>query len=487
MAGAKGDIEAVKEWLATEVRLDRYADKLESNGFTTLELCCAINEDDLDKMQIVLPYHRRRFLTYAEKLKGRLGLAITNGEDGVSSNTELTSHGSETGNEQPGLLIDFDSEEHFSGSSLPSEDINSADVRVPTLPPKKKKSSVKLPPPIPPRADLEEVEPSGKKSQAEGTHAEDLNKVLLPEKPAVQPQQQEQQRQQPQEQQQQPEIPTKRAPVKPPRRPITKQSSENVPEIIPKTDTQTAVQEQHAISSSSTESDNTAVLVDLSEEREALAQANSTSANLELCKPEGSDANKIPSGEEVNEERTMPQIEPKRPAPKARERGPSTKPIPKPRNRMKSEDGVLVSNLLHKDNTASDSKGDFSTIEKRTQSFSSPGRRFEPSDEKSSTMPRAASARRPAPPVPPSRQGSSSVRIPDKKGVPSLPQPAAPVVENTENQQLYPFFDAPQQGNFVDFILTVFLDTRLLKSKHLRKHFQNFHQSYSRLYLSSNT
>lgn len=449
MAGAKGDIEAVKEWLASEVRLDRYADKLESNGFTTLELCCTITENDLDKMQIVLPYHRRRFLMFAEKLKEKLGLAITNGEDSVSSNTELTSHGSETGNEQQSLLIDFNSEEHFSGSSLPSEDINSGNVSVPALPPKKK-SSVKLPPPIPPRADLEEVEPIDKRSQAESIHADDLNQVLLPEKPAVQPQQQEQQQQR--------EIPAKKAPVKPPRRILTKQSPGNVPEVVPKTDTQTAVQEQHAISSSSIESDNTAVLVDLSEEREALAQANSTSANLELCEPEESDANKLPSGEEVNEERTITQIEPKRPAPKAPERAPSTKPVPKPRSRFKSEDGVLASNLLHKDNTASDPKGDFSTrlnntIEKRTQSFSSPGRRFEPSDDKPSTMPRTASTRRPAPPVPPTRQtGSSSVRTPDKKEVPSLPQPAGLVVENTENQQLYHLVGAPLPGNFVNFI-----------------------------------
>ena len=35
-----------------------------------------------------------------------------------------------------------------------------------------------------------------------------------------------------------------------------------------------------------------------------------------------------------------------------------------------------------------------------------------------------------------------------------------------------------QRLNFVCLITTVFIDTRLWKTKHLRKHFQNFRQSY---------
>lgn len=440
MAAAKEDIEAVKEWLATEVRLDRYADKLESNGFTSLELCCTINENALDEMQIVLPYHRRRFLKFVEELRTKLdiNMDLTIGEDGVISNTELTSHSSETGNEQQGPLINFDSEDHCSFSSVPSEDINSEDVNVPILPPKKKQQSVKLPPPpIPRRLDLE-GEPSDQKSTAVDAHAGDLKQVSIPEKPAVQPQQ---------HQQQQPEVPPKKAPVKPPRRTTPrKQSSENAPEDIPKTNIQTGIQEQHAISTSH---DNAAT-VNPSEERDALVQVNSMSVVPELPKPE-EDTNKIISGEEVNEERPIPPIEPKRPAPKAPDRAPSlTRPIPKPRSRVKTEDSVLVSDLLPKNSTAGDSKGDLSTrinntFEKRTQSFSTPGnRRFDPSDEKPSTMPRAATVKRPPPPLPPSRQNGSSVRAPIKQGV---PLPVVPFMGNTPSQPSYELVGAFQQGN----------------------------------------
>ena len=455
MAAAKEDIEAVREWLAAEVRLDRYADKLELNGFTSLELCCSINENALDKMQIVLPYHRRRFLNFAEKLREKLGLDLTNGEDGVTSNVDLTIHGSETGNEQQGPLIDFDSEEQCSGSSFPSADINSEDVNVPVLPPKKKQQSVKSPPPIPPRTDLDPLD-HDQRSTAVDTHAEDLKQVSLPEKPAVEPQQY---------QQQQPEVAPKKAPEKPPRRTIHKQqSSENTLEVIPKTTTQTQIQDQHAIPSNYV--DNTATVNPL-QEREPLVQENSTSANPELSKPD-EDANKITSlGEEVNEEKTMPPIEPKRSAPRAPERAPYTRPIPKPRSRVKSEDSILVSDLLPESNTANDSKEDFATrlnntIEKRTKSFSTPGSgRIDSTDEKPSTMPRAATVKRPAPPAPPSRQtGSSIYKMPDKRRVPNLPQPVAPVMENAESQQLYEFVGSSQQGNIVNVILTFILNSR---------------------------
>lgn len=431
MASAKEDIEAVKEWLSSEVRLDRYADKLESNGFTSLELCCTLNENALDKMEIVLPYHRKRFLMYAEKLREKLGLGLTNGEDRVIPSTELTSHAAETGNEEQGPLINFDSEDYSSTSSLPAEDTISEDVNAPLLPPKKK-NSVKLPPPIPPRADLlEEVEASDQRSKGEDTHAQDPKHVSLPEKPSVQQQQCHQQGQQ----LQQPEIPPKKIPVKPPRRTITrKQSAENAAEIIPKTGIQTGAQEQHAISGSHA---NSTATVNPSEEGDALIQFNSTSVIPQLPKPE-EDKSEVTPGEEVNKEKVMPPIEPKRPAPKAPERAPTSRPTPKPRNRTKSEDSILVADLLTKSETGNVPKGDFSdhpnnTIEKRTKSFSTPdNRRIDSSDDKPSTMPRSASTKRSAPPVPPSRQSGSRI----------VRAPAVPVKGENEHQQPEP----QQQG-----------------------------------------
>lgn len=387
MATVKQDIEAVKEWLSSEVRLDRYADKLESNGYTSLELCCTLNENALDKMEIVLPYHRKRFLMYAEKLREKLGLGLTNGEDRVTRSTGLTSHGPETGNEQQSPLINFDNEALSRRSSQSADDITSEDVSAPMLPPKKK-GSVKLPPPIPPRADLEEVEGSDQRSRGEDILTQD-------------PHQQGQQLQQS-------EIPPKKIPppVKPPRRTtVKKQSPENTAEDISKTDEHTYTQEQHAISGGHA---NNAAAVNTSEEGDALLQCNSTSVIPQLPKPE-EDSKEVTSGEEVNKEKTMPQ----RPAPKAPERAPSSRPTPKPRTRVKSEDNKLVVDLLTKSAAGNVSEGDFSdhpnnTIEKRTNSFSTPGnRRIDSSEEKPSTMPRPASMKRPAPPVPPSRQSGS--------------------------------------------------------------------------------
>ena len=397
------DIEAVKEWLSCEVRLDRYADKLESNGFTSLELCCTLNENALDKMGIVLPYHRRRFLTYAEKLREKLGLGLINGEDGVTPSAGLTSHGLETGNEQQGPLINFVNEDTIVRSSLSSDDLISEHVHPPMLPPKKK-GSVKLPPPIPPRADLsEEIEASDQRSTGENILTRDPEQVSLPEKSSVQQQQCYQQGQE----LQQPEIPPKKIPppVKPPRR-ITakKQSPENAAEDISKSDVHTStISGSHA---------NNAAMVNPSEEGYALIQFNSTSVTPQLPKPE-EDSNEITSDEEVNKEKIIPPVEPKRPAPIVPERAPPVRPTPKPRSRVKSEDAKLVTDLLTKNATGNVSNGDFpdypiNTIEKRTKSFSTPGnRRIDSSEEKPSTMPRSATIKRPAPPVPGSRQTGS--------------------------------------------------------------------------------
>ena len=403
MATVKQDIEAVKEWLSSEVRLDRYAGKLESNGFTSLELCCTLTENALDKMDIVLPYHRRRFLTYAEKLRQKLGLGLTNGEDGVTPSTGLTSHGPEAGNEQQGPLINFDKEVPGSKSSLSTDDVISGADNAPVLPPKKK-GSVKLPPPIPPRADLEEVEASDQRSRGEDILTQDTKQVSLPEKSSVRQQQCHQQGQQ----LEQPEIPPKKIPppVKPPRRTTArKQSPENTVEDFSKTDVHTCTQEQHAISGGHA---NSAATVNPSEDGDALIQIDSTSVIPQLPKPV-KDNNEVTSGEEVNNEKIMPP----RPAPKAPERTPSMRPTPKPRSRVKSEDNKPVADLLTKNATGNVSKGDFSdhpnnTIEKRTKSFSTPGnRKIDSSEEKPSTMPRPATTKRPAPPVPPSRQTAS--------------------------------------------------------------------------------
>ena len=404
MATVKQDVEAVKEWLSCEVRLDRYADKLESNGFTSLELCCTLDENALDKMEIVLPYHRKRFLMYAQKLREKLGLGLTNGEDGVTPSVGLTIHGPETGNEQQGPLINFDSEAPIIRSSLSSDDLISEDVNAPMLPPKKKGSeSVKLPPPIPPRADLsEEVETSEQRSRSEDILTQDPKQVSLPEKSSVQQQQCHKQGQE----LQQPEIPPKKIPppVKPPRR-ITakKQSPEIAVEDISNTDVHTcAISGSHA---------NNAAVVNPSEEGDALIQFNSTPDIPQLPKPE-EDSYEITSGEEVSKEKKiMPPVEPIRPAPKAPERAPSSRPTPKPRSRVKSEDNKLVTDLLTKSATENTSKGDFSdhpnnTI--RTKSFSTPGnRRIDSSEKKPLTMPRSGTTKRPAPPVPTSRQTGS--------------------------------------------------------------------------------
>ena len=410
MAAVKQDIEAVKEWLSSEVKLDRYADKLESNGFTSLELCCTLNENALDKMEIIMPYHRKRFLMYTEKLREKLGLGLTNGEDGVTPSTGLTSHGPETGNEEQGPLISFDSEAPNSKSLQSTDDIIREDVNVPMLPPKKR-GSAKLPPPIPPRADLfDEVEASDQRLRGEDILTQDPKQVSVPEESSVQQQQQCHQQGQ---QVQQPEIPPKKipTPVKPPRRTITKkQSPENVAENISKTDVHTSAQEQHAISGSP--ASNTAT-VNPAEEGDT--EFNSTSVIPQLPKPED-DMNEVTSGEEVNKEKIIPPTDPKRPAPKAPERTPSSRPTPKPRSRVKSEDNKLVADLLTKNTTENVPKGDFTdypnnTIEKRTKSFSTPGnRRIDSSEEKPLTMPRSASStKRAAPPVPPSRQSGSVV------------------------------------------------------------------------------
>lgn len=431
MAAVNEDIEGVKEWLSSEVKLDRYADKLVSNGFTSLKSCCSLNENALDKMNIVMPYHRKRFLMYAEKLREKLGLGLTNGEDGITQSSGLT----RAGNEEQGPFVSADSEAPSDRSSLPT-DIISEDANAPMLPPKQR-GSVKLPPPIPPRADLfEEVEGSDERSRGEDILTQDSKQVSLPEKPSVQQQQCHQQEQQIQ----QPEIPTKKVlpPVKPPRRTAPKkQSPENAAEDISKNDVHTSVEEQNAISGSHA---NHTVTVNPSEVDDAFIQFNSTSAIPQLPKPEET-MNEVTSGEEVNKEKVMPPIDPKRPAPKAPERTPASRPTPKPRTRVVSEDNKSVADLSSKNTTENVPKRDIfdypnNTIEKRTKSFSTPGnRRIDSSKETPSTMPRTVTIKRPVPPLPPSRQSGSVIGRP----------PAVPAKGDNEHQQ--------QQGKIAYFLI----------------------------------
>lgn len=432
MAAVKEDIEAVKEWLSSEVKLDRYADKLVSNGFTSLKSCCTLNENALDKMNIAMPYHRKRFLMYAEKLREKLGLGLTNGEDGITQSSGLTSHGPEAGNEEQGPFVSADSEAPSDRSSLPT-DIIREDANVPMLPPKQR-GSVKLPPPIPPRADLfEEVEASDQRSRGEDILTQDSKQVSLPEKSSVQQQQCHQQGQQ----LQQPEILPKKIlpPIKPPRRTAPKrQSPENAAEDISKNDVHTSVEEQNAISGSHA---NNTVTVNPSERGDTFIQFNSTSAIPHLAKPEET-MNEVTSGEEVNKEKVMPPIDPKRPAPKAPERTPASRPTPKPRTRVVSEDNKSVADLSTKNTAENVPKGDISdspnnTIEKRTKSFSTPGnRRIDSSKETPSTLPRSV---RPVPPLPPSRQSGSVIGRP----------PAVTARGENEHQQ--------QQGKIAYFLI----------------------------------
>ena len=104
MAADSEDILAVKEWLSSEVKLERYADKLVTNGFISLKSCCNIDETVLDEVGIVLPYHRKRFLAFVEKLKEKLGAKLPNEANGVLTNTELIRQ-SEAVNEQQTSLI----------------------------------------------------------------------------------------------------------------------------------------------------------------------------------------------------------------------------------------------------------------------------------------------------------------------------------------------------------------------------------------------
>lgn len=440
MATAKEDFDAVREWLLAEVKLDRYAEKLESNGFTSLETCCSINEDALDKMGIVMPYHRKRFLMFTEKLREKLGMDFTNEEDGsVSPNTDVTTDRSETGTEQQDSLINFVSEDESVSAcndQLPKEDsceittgegLDTKVPDVPLLPPKKKSSSLKAPPPIPPRADLEEREiPSKETSKVSDTPLQDAKHVEVDQL---------------QVQSKQPDVPAKRAPLKPPRRVIR----------TPQGSVQNGMQEQDMISCNSNA--DSVANISSSDEKEPQVQMNSTSSCPVLPNTDnGSDeaSSTLQSNEETAVATTEPRVVPKAPERLSAKR---PTPAPRPRKRRQSEDNVLVSDLVTDGESEGGSKNVCSAVlndasEKRTQSLSLSGRGSDLANSsvgKPSTLPRAASAKqRPAPPPPPTRQTGSLKDLP-KRQICDLPLPPVPVAGSTNHRQ-NKLISAPHQG-----------------------------------------
>ena len=339
MEAESEDIAAVKEWLAAEVKLERYADKLVSNGFISLEICCNINETVLDEIGIVMPYHRRRFLTFVEKLKEKLGVNLPNEENGVMSNAELISRGSEAGNEQQTSLIHFADNEHEnkepeSGASVTltakedGKNSESIEEEVPVLPPKasKRTPSGKAPPPIPPRADLQEgTDPSDTsvKTVHQHTHTQDLVQPSQAEKPSVQPQ-----------------LPKKKIPVKPPRRTIHKVPTENKPEATPSSSIQTGAQPDPQQQNPGAVSNDIIATFDPLKSEESLADVNSTSAISDLPKQQVVDEDLKTLGdhnikgsaiyENIEDAASLPaaQIEAKRPVPKPPARAGSKQPVP---------------------------------------------------------------------------------------------------------------------------------------------------------------
>ena len=474
MAVVNEHIEAVKDWLANEVKLERYADKLVSNGYISLEICCNIDENALDKIGIVLPYHRRRFLGFVEKLRDKLGMNLTNEDNGVISNTELISNGAEEGSEQEKSLIIFDSVDE----DKDVDDTNSvyANVDVPRLPPKRSSGKAR-PPPIPPRRDLEEgtsadktVHPDtqaqgleqqshcAEPSSGETVQSETPSQGFIHQSYSAQPSSGETVQSDTQvldlvqkshfaEPSVPMDVPKKKAPVKPPRRAI-KAASESkpgaTPSISPQISTGNNAQEPVAASVSS----DAVGIFDPLKAEETPADVNSTSSFPGLPKPLTDDVFSKPSEKPaVLEDAIYGNIEDTashstttaRPAPKLPTRAGSKKPVPAPRVRGKSEDETLVTALVPNGSTANDDKEESPpvlnhSLQPRTKSFSTPGNRKVSSEDKPSTLPRYPAVKRVAPPPPPSRQSSASLK--DNKGFPNMPLPPIPPIERSVKKQL---------------------------------------------------
>jgi hypothetical protein len=94
--------EEVREWLASDAKLERYFDNFMQSGLDTLSKCCTLDDTMLDLLGIELIGHRKRLIAVSKKLQERL--------------------------ENEGL---------FARPELPDKD----DSPPPALPPKKKNSS----------------------------------------------------------------------------------------------------------------------------------------------------------------------------------------------------------------------------------------------------------------------------------------------------------------------------------------------------------
>lgn len=449
MAADSEDILAVREWLSSEVKLERYADKLVTNGFISLKSCCKIDETVLDEVGIVLPYHRKRFLAFVEKLKEKLGTKLPNEANGVVSNTELIGQ-SEAGNEQQTSLICLKSDEGKSelenscSSPLLKEDGGNSESTVaeeglPMLPPKtaKRSPSVKAPPPIPPRADLQE----GSSSRDSNPRAMHVN---TQSHHSVQPSHAEQL----------PvhgDVPKRKVPQKPPRRTVEKAASANKPEVISgmslESSLQTETQQQASCSVNNGVNEDVVATFDPLNCKELSTDVdNSLSAASELPHPQLSDGDLETCNDQTSRENYMlgevdegtghTSLEAKRPAPKAAVRTGSKKPVPVPRvprARVKSEDNILVSAVAPERNNIDEKKEEIPSAPKhslqtRTKSFTTPGdRNVGPTEDKPSTFPRYPS--RPAPPAPPRK---TSLR--EKRSISDMPLPPIPTEGGNKNQ-----------------------------------------------------
>ena len=473
MAAENEDFEAVKDWLANEVKLERYADKLVSNGYISLEICCNIDENALDKIGIVLPYHRRRLLGFVEKLREKLGMNFTNNDNGDISNTELISNGAEEGSEQDKSLIRFDSVVEDKDVDDSKAVYVNVEDDVPRLPPKvlKRSSGKGRPPPIPPRRDLEEgssgdktvhpdtqvqglvqqshpAEPSSGETVQSNTESQDF----VPQSYCTQPSSGEAVQSDTQaldlvqqSNSAEPSMPPKKkVPVKPPRR-IIKAASESKPGVTPSISPQTSASNNAQEPVAASVSNDSVAIFDPLKADETPAEVNFTPRFPGLPKPLTEDVFSKTSEEpavfedaiygntEAIESHSASITEPKRPVPKLPTRAGSKKPVPAPRARGKSEDGILVTALVANGSTTNDDKEFNHSLPSRTNSFSTPGNKKISSEDKPSTLPRYPAVKRVAPPPPPSRQTSSSLK--DKRGFPNMPLPPVPPMEKSVKKQ----------------------------------------------------
>lgn len=438
-------IAAVREWLANEVKLDRYADKLLSNGFISLETCCNIDESVLDEIGIVLLYHRRRFLQFVGKLREKLSSnnVINKGMlGGVTPSTELISNGAEQGNEREELFINhdngceskiIDSDSIMKESAKETNPVCGADVAVPMLPPKTRSNSAKTRPPVPPRKDLNEGT-GGDESVFPGAESQNVGQQLLSNDPCLALLDATKKA-------------PKKAPIKPPRRSILQAPSESERDKTPDSHTQDTA------------------ITRLPDHNDVPANGDFYPLNCKDIPAEGSlnmtenDSVKTSKEQGVKESSSNENIgadisnyscpiEPKRPAPMVPLRSGPKKPIPVPRSRVKSEEGVNPAPVPPNRSKSNGENEEFPTESNvvsppATNSFLFPeGNKTE---RKAMTLPKSFphSARGMESSPLPSRQTSASLK--ESRGFPNIPLPPVPCAEDSEKSQ-EKLIEVHQQG-----------------------------------------